>query len=328
MRSNSMNRRGFSMLIAASAFPGVALAQGADWPSRMVKVVTPAPPSGSLDRIARILAEDFAKAFGKPFIVENKPGAGSTIGTAAVAAAPADGYTLLTSGVFNAITPALYAKLPYTYLDDFIHVVPLMQGPNVLVVRPDSPYNSLGQLVAAAKANPGTLTYASAGSGTSGHLTMELFGRSAGIDITHVPYKGSAPALQDVLGGQVNMIATNQDAVLPLVKAGKLRAIGVTSAQRNPVYPSVPTFAESGFASVLVTSWGALAVRRGTPASVVDKLRAVAKKTLLQDHVRQPLEADGWVFFDVEPAPFEAFVRSETERWGQIIRSAGIQPQQ
>lgn len=323
-RAIALNRRTFTTALAASAWPVLGLAQATDWPNKAVRLVTPAPPGGSLDRMARLLAEDFAKAFGQPFVVENKPGAGSTIGTAAAAQAPADGYTLLMSGVFNAITPAMYDKLPYNYLEDFVHVAPTMHGPNVLVTRADSPYVSLAQVVAAAKAKPGSIDFASAGAGTSGHLTMEMFQRAAGINLTHVPYKGSAQAIQEVMGGQVTMIATNQDAVLQLVKSGKLKALAVTGAQRNPAYPGVPTFVEAGFKDVVVTSWGALAVRRGTPQAVIDKLRAETARTLQSPRVRQPLEADGWVFFDTPAAQFEGYVRSETERWGQVVRAAGV----
>lgn len=192
-----------SGLIAAGLWPLTGWAQVTEWPARPVRIVVPAPPGGSLDRLTRMVGEDLAKAFGQPFVVENRPGAGSTIGTAAVAQAPADGYTMLSSGVFNAITPSLYAKLPYVYLDEFVHVAPSLQGPNVLVARPDFPHGTLAQVAAAAKANPGSIDFASAGSGTSGHLTMEMFQRAAGIKLTHVPYKGSAAAIQDVIGGQV-----------------------------------------------------------------------------------------------------------------------------
>jgi tripartite-type tricarboxylate transporter receptor subunit TctC len=192
------------------------------------------------------------------------------------------------------------------------------------VVRPDFPANSVGELVAAAKAKPGSLDFASAGSGTSGHLTMEVFQRSAGIKLNHVAYKGGAPAMQDLLAGVIHMMATNQDAVLPQVKAGKLKALAVTSVQRNPAFPGVPSFVEAGFKDMVVTSWGVFDAPRSTPPAVVERLRAATLKALKQPELRQPLEADGWVFIDTPPAEFAAFVRTETERWARIIQAAGI----
>jgi tripartite-type tricarboxylate transporter receptor subunit TctC len=265
-----------------------------------------------------------AKLIGQPFVVDNRPGAGGTIGSAAAATAAADGYTMLMSGVFNAIAPSLFSKMAYNYLEDFIHVAPTIYGPNVLVTRPDAPYSTLQELASAARAKPGAIAFASAGKATSGHLTMEMFQKAAGVQMVHVPYKGSAAAMQDVLAGQVPMIATNQDAVLPLVRSGKFKALAVTSAQRNPAFPTVPTFVESGFKDVVVTSWGALAVRRGTPAAVVERLRAAATKAMQVPSVREPLEATGWVVFDMKPDAFEAYVRDESRRWGDVIRAAGL----
>ena len=320
-----MDRRTFTSLLTTSVLPLAASAQSAEWPTRPVRVIAPAPPGGSLDRLTRMLCEDLAKSLGQPFVVDNRPGAGGTIGSAFAASAPADGYTVLMSGVFNAIAPSLFAKLPYSYLDDFVHIAPTFHGPNVLVTRAESPYTSLAKLVSAARGT--AIDYASAGTGTSGHLTMALLQRAGGLQLTHVPYKGSAPAMQDVLGGQVPVIATNQDAVLPLVKSGKLRALAVTGAQRNPAFPGVPTFAESGFPEVVVVSWGAVAVRKGTPAIVVERLRAATLRALKSPQLRQPLEADGWEFFDSQAGQFDAFAKTETERWAQIVRAAGIRPE-
>ncbi|WP_198083400.1 tripartite tricarboxylate transporter substrate binding protein [Variovorax sp. E3] len=327
MKKIALSRRAFSLGLGASAvaLPFGSFAQGSDWPTRPVRLVAPAPAGGSLDRLARTLGDEYAKALGQPFIVDNRPGAGSTIGTNAVVAAPADGYTLLMSGVFNVISPSLYARLPYDYLKDFVHVAPTVAGSNVLVVRPDFPANTLAELVRQAKAAPDTLAYASAGSGTSGHLTMELFQRVAGIQLMHVPYKGAAPAMTDVLGGIAPMIATNQDAVLPFLRSGKLKALAITTAQRIPAMAEVPTFAESGFADMVVSSWGAVAVRRATPSTIVERLRATTHNVLREASVRKPLEADGWELMDMPPADLEAFARKETARWAQVIKAAGIQ---
>jgi len=206
MQDQTLNRRTFLAALGACAWPVLGEAQSADWPARLVRIITPAPAGGSTDRMARTLANEYAKALGQPFVIDNKPGAGGSIGTAAAAVAAADGYTLLMSGVFNSITPALYAQLPFNYLEDFEHIAPLFYGPNVLVVRADFPHDTLAKLVAAAKSSAkDPLYFASSGVGTSGHLTMEMFQRAAGITLMHVPYKGGAPALQDVLSGQVSM---------------------------------------------------------------------------------------------------------------------------
>ncbi|MDP9962895.1 tripartite-type tricarboxylate transporter receptor subunit TctC [Variovorax paradoxus] len=325
MDKNNVSRRAFSLGLGGSAIclPFGSFAQ-ADWPTRAVRIIAPAPPGGSLDRLARTLSDEYAKAMGQPFVVENRAGAGSTIGTAAVAAAPADGYTLLMSGVFNTISPSLYAKLPYDYLKDFIHVAPTAAGSNVLVVRPEFPANNLAELIREAKAKPDTLSYASAGSGTSGHLTMELFQRAAGIKLMHVPYKGSAPAMTDVLGGVTPMIATNQDAVLPFLKTGKLKALGITTAHRIPAFADVQTFVEAGFTDLVVSSWGAVAARRGTPVAIAERLRTTTYRVLRQPNVRKPLEADGWELMAMGQADFEAFARKETERWSEVIKAANI----
>jgi len=329
MQDQTLNRRTFLAALGACAWPVLGEAQSADWPARLVRIITPAPAGGSTDRMARTLANEYAKALGQPFVIDNKPGAGGSIGTAAAAVAAADGYTLLMSGVFNSITPALYAQLPFNYLEDFEHIAPLFYGPNVLVVRADFPHDTLAKLVAAAKSSAkDPLYFASSGVGTSGHLTMEMFQRAAGITLMHVPYKGGAPALQDVLSGQVSIIAVNQDAVLPLVASGRLKALAITSAERNVAFPDVPTFVEEGFPDVVVTSWGVLDAPRGTPAAVVQAMRTVTMQTLKLPRIRQPFEAEGWVMFeDMSFAQLDAFLRSETERWAQIIRSAGITAQ-
>lgn len=326
--TQDLNRRAFSTVFAtavgAMAWPGLARAQADVWPNKPVRLIVPTAAGGATDRLARVLANELGKTFGQPFVVDNRAGAGNTIGTAVVAKAAPDGYTLLFTGVFNAINPGLYPKLPYDYVEDFVHITPLSYGPNVLVVKPDFPASTLAQLVALAKDKPGALDFASGGSGTSGHLTMEVFQRAAGIRLNHVPYKGGGQALQDVLGGMVPMIAVNQDTVLPHVKAGKLKALAVTSRQRNPVFPTVPTFVEAGFTDVVVTSWAGLDAPKGTPAAIVERLNAASVKAMSKPEVRQPLEADGWVVSTLPPKEFDTFVRAETERWTRIIKTAGI----
>jgi len=319
------DRRAFMAALGAglAALPTLGHSQPAAWPARPVKLIVPAAAGGASDRLGRMLAPDFLKALGQPLVVENRAGAGSTLGTSVVASAAPDGYTLLLSGVFNSIGAGLY-KLKYDFLKDFIQVAPLAFGPNVLVARPEFPADSLAQLVARAKAEPGAINFASGGVGTSGHLTMEMFQHAAHIRFTHVAYKGGAPALQDVLAGVTPLMAINQDAALPYIKAGKLKALAVSSAQRNPAYPNVPTFVESGYSDVVAMSWGGVAVPRGTPAPVVEKLRAVVQAALQRPEIRAALEADGWVVASMTPAEFDAFVRNDTARMLRIIRDSNV----
>lgn len=321
----SHDRRAFMAALAAGlgSLPAISHAQASPWPSRPVKLIVPAAAGGASDRLGRMLAADFVKALGQPLVVENRAGAGSTLGTGAVAGAAPDGYTLLLSGVFNSIGGGLY-KLKYDFLKDFVQVAPLAFGPNVLVARPDFPADTIAQLVARAKAQPAAINFASGGVGTSGHLTMEMFQHAANVRLTHVAYKGGAPALQDVLAGVTPLMPVNQDAALPYIKAGKLKALAVSSAQRNPAYPSVPTFVEAGYADVVAMSWGGLAAPKGTPAQVVEKLRAVVQTTLQRADIRASLEADGWVVPNMAPAEFDAFVRNDTANMLRIIRESNI----
>lgn len=295
-----------------------------DWPGRTVHLIVPAPAGGSLDRIGRLLSEAYSRSFGQPFVVENRPGASSTIGTAAVARAPADGYSLLMTGVFNAINPALYARLPYDYLRDFVHVAALVAGTNVLAVRSDHTLESLADLLAQAKAHPRLLTYASAGVGSSGHLAMALLQRAARLEFRHIPFRGGAPALQDLMSGVVDMIVTNQDIVLQMASIGKLRPLATFSARRLPTLPEIPTLVESGFEEVVVNSWSALAARTGTPGIIIRSLHDATRRLLDQAAVRQSLIAEGWDVMDLDPHQLEALVRSETRRWARTLRDIGL----
>jgi tripartite-type tricarboxylate transporter receptor subunit TctC len=321
--AHPLGRRAFAAALGALALPGHASGAADAWPSRPVKIIAPVPPGGATDRMARLLAHEYGKIFRQSFVVDNRGGGGGGIGTAVVAKAPADGYTLLLTGVFNTINASLLQQ-PFDYLQDFVHIASAFQGPNVLVVRPDFPAKTVAELVALAKAEPGKIDFASAGNGTSGHLTMEIFQRAAGIRLTHIAYKGGGPALQDVLSGVAPMLATNQDTLLPHVRAGKLRALAVTSEKRNPAYPDVPSFVECGYPDLVVTSWGGLDAPRGTPAAIVERLNAATTQAMQMPELRRQVEAEGWEVFTGSPASFDAFVRDETRRWGRIIQSAGI----
>ena len=321
-----LNRRSFAAMLGTAMLPAPVWAQGEPWPSKPVRLIVPTPPGGATDRLARMLAVELGKAFGQPFVVDNRGGAGGSLGTAVVAKAPADGYTLLFTGVFNTINPGLYPKLPYDYVSDFVHIAPMTQGPNILVAKPDFEASTVAQLVALAKKKPSSIDFGSGGNGTSGHLTMEMFQRLAGIRMNHVAYKGTAPALQDVLAGVVPLMAINQDTAIPHIQGGKLKALAVTSRQRNPVFPAVPTFVEAGFSELVVTSWAGLDAPKGTPSTIVERLHDATLKAVQSKDVQDRLSAEGWIpFAATSQADFDKFVRAETTRWLRTIKDAGIQ---
>jgi tripartite-type tricarboxylate transporter receptor subunit TctC len=302
------------------------MAQGSAWPAKTVKIVVPFPPGGSTDAIGRMLANELGKQFGQTVIVENKGGANGNIGSDYVAKAAPDGYTLLISGVgSNAINYALYRGMPYAD-KDFAHISLLATGPNVLVANPAFPARTFAEFLALAKANPGKYAHASSGSGSSGHLSMEMIKQAGGLQLTHVPYKGGGAAITDVIGGQVSLLFINQDNALPQVKAGKLRALAVTSAERNPAYPGVPTVAESGFPGFSAVSWFGLAAPAGTPKDVIAKLHDAAVKALHVPEVRERLQAVGFVIVGNTPEQNAAFVHDEIVKWGKAVKASGAQP--
>ena len=324
-----MLRRWFlcGAVIAGSGLVGtpMTLAQdGSDYPSRVVTIVVPFPAGGSTDTIGRFLAQDLTKSLGQQFIVDNKPGANGNIGTAGVARAGADGYTLLISGVgSNAINYTLYPKLGFDP-KDLAHITLLITGPNVLVANPDFEAKTFKEFVELAKAKPNEFNYASSGVGSSGHLAMEMLKQQAGIELTHVPYKGGAPAMTDVIGGQVPVMFINQDVALPQIAAGKLRVLAVASPERNPAYPGTPTIAESGFPDFSAVSWFGLSAPAGTPKPVIDKLRAEAVTALTNPEFKRRMEENGFVVVGSTPDEFTAFVAAETEKWGNVITKGGI----
>lgn len=311
-------------LLAAGAIALTAPLYAADpWPAKPIKLVVPFPTGGSTDAIGRLLAADLTKQFGQTVIVENKGGANGNIGSDAVAKAAPDGYTLLVSGVgSNAVNYSVYSKMPFAD-KDFAHVTLLATGPNVLAVHPDFPAKNVAELIALAKANPGKYSHASSGSGSSGHLAMEMLKQAANIQMTHVPYKGGGPAITDVIGGQVPMLFINQDNALPQVKAGKLRALAVTSLARNPAYPDTPTIAESGFSGFSAVSWFGLSAPAGTPKEVVAKLQEASVKALASPEIRERLQSQGFVVVGNTPDQFSAFVRDEIAKWGKAAKASG-----
>jgi tripartite-type tricarboxylate transporter receptor subunit TctC len=321
---NGMRRR---RVLAGSvaSFLGAprAWSQTPTYPARPIQLVVAAPPGGSSDALARMLADAMAATLGQAIIVDNRPGAGGTLAAEMVARSVPDGQTLMMSWIGNVTAPALLPKLSFDINRDLVHITQLVSGANVLVAHPSTGFKTLQALVAAAKAKPGRLTYASSGNGSSGHLAMELLKQRAGISILHIPYRGGAPATTDFLGGQVDMMFINQDAVLPYLRNARMGPLAITSQARNPLFPDLPTVAESGYPDFEATAWAGLSAPRGTPAAVVELVHAAAVKAL-QGPVRGKQEAVGTQVIGSTPAQYTAFVRSETDKWAHVIRTAGI----
>jgi tripartite-type tricarboxylate transporter receptor subunit TctC len=320
---SSLNRRGFLSGMVAAACGAPAWAQAPAWPTRPVQLIVAAPPGGPSDAFARMLAEDMARTLGQPMVIDNRPGAGGVVAVEALMRAVPDGHTVLMSSIGNTTAPGLLPRVGYDFVNDLVHVTQLMAGSNVLVAHPSTGFKTLADMLKAAKARPGQLTYASAGNGSSGHLAIELLKQRAGVSILHIPYRGGAPALNDLLGGQVDLLVINQDAVIPHAKAGRLVPLAITSPTRIKLFPDLHTMAESGFPGFEATAWAGLTVPRGTPAHVVDRLRAAALSAL-QGAVGSKQDAVGAMVVGSSPAQFTEFVRRETEKWTKVIRNAGI----
>lgn len=309
--------------IAAAAFAaGAAMAQS--YPTKPVTVIVPWPPGGPSDIAARPLAKGLSEGLGKPFVIENKGGASGNIGTAGVAKGPADGYTVLvTSSSPIVINPSLYKTMPYDAQKDLAPITNVLRVPLVLAVNPSVPAKNLKELLAHIKSQGGKFQYASSGSGTPQHLTAELFRTVAKLDMVHVPYKGSAPALTDALGGHVPMLFDSTVAIVPHLKAGKLRPIAVTGAKRSPLLPEVPTFAEAGLPGVESYAWYGLFTRAGTPKDVIDKLNAEAIKVLKGPDFQNVYRETGAEYVGDTPANFAKFVQAEGVKWAQIVKASG-----
>lgn len=299
-------------------------AQSNDWPTRPVRIIVPAPAGGPYDRIIRPLAQQMSHVLKQPVVVDNRPSAGNIVGTQAGATAAPDGYTLTMTGMLNTIAQSMYDSVPFDIVKDFEHIGSIGEGPQWLVVRPDAHINSFQDFVQQAKRDPGKLNYASSGAGSSGHLVMELLQRAAGIQLTHVPYKGGAPALQDVLAGVVPATILPISAALPHVQSGKLKVLAVTSAQRSPLVPTAPTFAELGYKQLTVNSWVGLSAPKGTPAPVIGRLSAALTSAMNDPAILKQLDAEGLIPLAASPEQYTQLVRSDTERWGQLVRSLHI----
>jgi len=300
-------------------------AQAQTWPARTVTLVVPFPPGGSTDTVARALGPRLQDKLGQPFIVDNRAGATGTIGAAAVKRAPADGYTFLVTSLGPlVIAPHLIKGVAYDAGKDFDFITVAVQAPNVLVVPANSPHKTVAEVVAYQKANAGQMSFASSGNGSSDHLTAELFWQQTGTTGTHVPYKGGAPAISDLLGGQVNASFQNINAVIQHVNAGRLRALAITSEQRSPLLPAVPTLAEAGVKGVDVYSWQAIVAPKGLPAEVRGKLQQAVAAAFADDKLRQQFTAVGFEIVASTPEQFAAFQQRENARWKQLIETRKI----
>ena len=312
--------------LASLIFSGSAIAQS-EYPSRPVRIVVPSPPGGGTDIVARVLAQHFAKSFGQQFFVENKPGAGNMIGIEAVARSAPDGYTLLMTASTLALNSVLFKKVPYDPVRDFAPITLTATAPNVLLVHPSVPAQSLAEFIALAKAKPGALSYGTPGIGTSPHLSMELLKSMAGIDLQHVPYKGTAAAVTDVIGGQIAATFSNALTAKPQVDAGRVRALAITGPRRIEALPGVPPVAEAGVPGYEAMQWYGLLAPAGTPAAIIERLNAEALKALRSVEMKERLAADGAEPLGGSPAEFAALIRRELDKWTRVARAAGIEPQ-
>ena len=314
--------RGLATALTAATVAGGAAAQA--FPAKPIKVLVPFPPAGGTDIIARIVSDKLNQTLGWSMVVENKPGAGGNLGVEAAAKSAPDGYTLVLGQTSNlAINPTLYSKLPYDPLKDLVPVVTVASAPLVLVVPANSPYKTLADVIAAAKAKPGEVNFASPGNGTVAHLTGELLQKAAGVKFQHIPYKGTNQAVNDVMGGQVQLYMSSVPSALSFIKGGKLRALVVTSAQRVNDLPNVPTINESGYKGFDATTWFGLLAPSGTPPPIVARLNAEVNRILQLAEVRQKIDSEGAIAMGGSQEDFAALLKREIVRWSQIVKESG-----
>jgi len=309
----------FAACIALSSTDAIAA-----YPDRIIRIVVPFAPGGGTDVVARTLAQEMAKDLGGSVIVENKPGAGTIIGTQSVATSAPDGYTLLMGTFANAVNPSLQAKLPYDAHHDFAAVALIARSFNLVVVNTASPIKSIADLIAAARAEPDKLSYGTYGTGTSAHLAGELFKHMAKVNLTTVPYKGAAPAITDLIGGQIQVMFTTVASAASLIEGGQLRALAVTTADRSPAFPQLPTVAETGLPGFEAETWYGLLAPAKTPPDIIDRLNRSAAKAVQADAFKKLSVNEGLVLIAAPPQEFGRYYRSEVERWRKVIEDAGI----
>src|SRR6478672_8709473 len=315
------------LTLSALSIAAATSANAQGFPDRAIHFVVPFTAGSGTDIIARTVAEPLPRALGQPIIIENKPGAGGTLGAAQVAKGAPDGYTLLVHSAGHVANPAIYPNLPYDTLKDFVGVTPLASLPNVLIVSPSKGWKTVQDLVQNAKANPGKLNYGSAGIGSATHMNAEIFRQSAGFDAVHVPFKGTPEAMTETATGRIDFFFAPLSSALPLIKDGRLQALAVGTAKRSPLLPNVPTTLEAGYPNSEYIFWVALLAPAGTPKPVIDRLNAEALKALASPEVKEKLAVLGAEPMPMSPSQFDAFLKSETARMAEIVKSAGIKVQ-
>jgi tripartite-type tricarboxylate transporter receptor subunit TctC len=314
----------FTVIIAAGLAATPALLGAQNYPVRPVRIIVPFPPGGSMDAVVRLLGQEMTRSLGQPVVVENRPGAGTVVGVNAAAKSAPDGYTLVCVATSFAANHTLVAKLPYDSLKDFQPVGSLTREPHGLVGNPSVAARDFRQLLAYARANPGKLSYASPGNGTGQHLAFELLKSSTGIDVLHVPYKGTAPAMADVMGGQVNLAMGNFSVFVPQIRAGKLKAFGVSSAQRSPIAPDIPTIAEQGLPGFQTYAWFGLLTPAGVPDAIVSRLNGEIMRAFSRADVRNTLANGGLEPIPRTPQEYGTFLRAEIAKYAKVIKEANI----
>jgi tripartite-type tricarboxylate transporter receptor subunit TctC len=325
-RYAGLNRNAGEIILALGACLagfGVSPTCAQDYPSRPIRIIVPFSAGGAVDGPTRVIAQELSKRLGQQVIVENKPGAGATIGSEAVAKSPPDGYTLLLASQTNTISASLYSKLPFNPLDDFAPISLLGREPGVLVVHPSLPVRTVQELIAYAKERPGKIDYASSGNGSGQHLFTAMFASMADISMSHVPYRGSGQATTDLIGGQVLVSIPGLAGMLGHIKAGRLRALAVTGVQRSPQLPQVPTLAESGLKGYSAYVWLGLLAPRGTPAPIIDRLHRELVAALASSEVKNYMNNAAIEAVGSSPAEFDAYFREEKDRWAKIIKETG-----
>jgi tripartite-type tricarboxylate transporter receptor subunit TctC len=318
-----MHRQTLTALLLGAILITPLTAAAQQYPTKAIRFVVPFAPGGGTDIIGRVVAQALNDALGQPVVVDNRGGAGSTLGTEIVAKSPADGYTILFGNISLAFNATLYTKLRYDTIRDLAPISLSAVQPNILVIHPGLPAKNLKEFIELARAHPGKYNYASAGTGSGTHLAAELLKLQTKIDIVHVPYKGTGPALTDLLGGQINMMVSTFASALPHVKSGRMRALGVTTVKRSPAAPDVPTLIEGGVAGYDYSTWYGLLAPAGTPKPIIDMLNASNRKVLARDDIKQKLESQGVDPIVNTPAEFSTYMKSETEKWGKVVKATG-----
>ena len=313
-------------MIALASFPALPLV-AQTYPSKPIRFIVPFPPGGGNDIVGRIVAQKLAEGFGLSVVVDNRGGAGGTVGTEMAAKAPADGHTMLVNNISLAVNATLFPKLPYDTLKDLAPVTLVGRQPNIVVVNPSVPARSVRELLALAQAKPGQINYGSGGVGTASHLATELLKLMAKVDMVHVPYKGLGPALTDLMGGQIQLIISTLASALPQVRAGKLRALAVTTAKRSAFFPEIPSMDEAGVRGYEFSTWYGLLVPARTPRSIVDRLNQEMARVLGSAAVNDQFASQGLEAAHTSPQEFGVYLKSEVEKWAKVLKASGAKPE-